>query len=386
MAVIPTGEGMNVIISGEDRFTPTAKKVQAEAAKTGEAFKRMKDEGEKVSKTHNDLSEKLTTFNQRVLVNRIGITALTFAFIRFIQTSQEAAEKSDRLKDSLHQTNVVLDQSRKSWKEFTENFGASILNFRAAEIEQRAWVKTYEQVEISLKKQNQLSKDNITITREMIKQQTGLIMKGKELETQRIYELKFLEDINKATKLQTESIQHHTKEILESSKVKQQLIAVENRFGESVNKVTEKMSKQEIEIFKSSELYKALQNDANAMADTIKNNTVVAFQELIHTLELQTASFIQASEGEKAMYAQTQALNKILKDLQDSGKFTGEQLRIMVQALVDLNNAASKITAKEVSDVTGKTFYESGRGERVEKKSDFVQNPTTGKYEIASTS
>lgn len=38
---------------------------------------------------------------------------------------------------------------------------------------------------------------------------------------------------------------------------------------------------------------------------------------------------------------------------------------------------------KRITDATGRQFFESGRGERVQVRSDFVQDPSTGKYVLA---
>jgi len=122
---------------------------------------------------------------------------------------------------------------------------------------------------------------------------------------------------------------------------------------------------------------------------------VTGYKDLITELERKNALSKETNDIDKQILEisfiiqdQVKLWEKAVKD----GTLSGEAFIEMKKRLKQITDELIKSirdeakTVKEVTDITGRRFFESGRGERVAIKSDFKLNPTTGKYEVSSTS
>ena len=81
----------------------------------------------KSGKSAQTFSDRLSNVNERSIAAKIGITALIFQSIRFVNEAERMAESLDNLSPSLRQAKQDMDDMRESTKNAKEEFGKLVL-------------------------------------------------------------------------------------------------------------------------------------------------------------------------------------------------------------------------------------------------------------------
>ena len=111
------------MFEGIDDVTPKLQSVKAEITEIDQVLNNLDQTNKRTSASQHDLSEKLTTFNERAVLSRIGITALTFATIRWLASAEQMAEKLPDLSGRLKDAKDNMDLARESLNNFKIEIG-----------------------------------------------------------------------------------------------------------------------------------------------------------------------------------------------------------------------------------------------------------------------
>ena len=96
---------------GVDDVSPKLQNIRAELVATDAEVNKFSASSDKASGSTHKFTEKLTTFNTRTLAAKIGITALTFALVRYAKEAAKSVEETEKL-------NGMWETNRKNLQEF----------------------------------------------------------------------------------------------------------------------------------------------------------------------------------------------------------------------------------------------------------------------------
>ena len=120
------------------------------------------------------LTDRLTTFNERTLVSKIGITALAFATVRYIDSAEEMAEKLENLSPALIKAKKDLDNYRSAVDDVKESVGKMALQVGGATANLIIWasgtkwiIEMNRELERSINAANEAQKRQIELNNEM---------------------------------------------------------------------------------------------------------------------------------------------------------------------------------------------------------------------------
>jgi len=120
------------------------------------------------------LTDRLTTFNERTLVSKIGITALAFATVRYIDSAEEMAEKLENLSPALIKAKKDLDNYRSAVDDVKESVGKMALQVGGATANFIIWasgtkwiIEMNRELERSINAANEAQKRQIELNNEM---------------------------------------------------------------------------------------------------------------------------------------------------------------------------------------------------------------------------
>jgi len=160
---------INILVNGQEQLDTTTHK-----------FKKFGDEVDKTSTKANHLKQKMTQLDGRFITHAVSVTALTMKMIQFGKSSIEAAQKSERLREELEQSNRILNDFSKSWNTFKEDLGAGLIQMGAGIIAMGEFAGATQKATIELQKHVEWQRANVFERQRMIEKERDLILATAE--------------------------------------------------------------------------------------------------------------------------------------------------------------------------------------------------------------
>lgn len=283
----------------------------------------------------------MTTFNSRTIANRIGITALAFATIRYISQAQKMALESEKTQENLRKEILLIEENKKKWDEFKNSIGETIIKIRASniefakEIEWRKEAMVLIQQDINLRRMSMDEREKYIQT----------IVKEKKTE----------EDLRMATLLTNKETEEATKKTEELAKAREALaltyenitLAIQSETREMVimNEVGETMNEQmrEASMLSAEYTLKKLELQKGLTAEEIKTKEV---QSALKALDEQYNSLIATTSKMPQTGTQTATSRSGKKHF-----FIGGQEVSQAEAAAAMNTYSSNLKSKTSSQV-----------------------------------
>ena|SRR3990167_3944887 len=143
-------ERVGAIFEIIDDATPTLQKVKGGIQEIDVMMKRWDSTTKRVTRSKTTLIDKMTVFNQRIVLATISITALTLALIRYAKESIKAAEASERLKESLKEEIKTLDVMSLKHQKNKGDLGAFLITFKAWIADSGLFISVQEKANLTL--------------------------------------------------------------------------------------------------------------------------------------------------------------------------------------------------------------------------------------------